>query len=664
MTPYATFLYFGLLLYLALPTLGMRLLGLRVARGWLLAAMALLALAQYPGFLQVSLGHMVREMWLVLGYGIYQFLLIQVFLAVRVRVAPPAMARAAAPVGSLSRTASIDGGKGGAVATAPPPRAAAGGAPRASRWIFYATVLLSLLPLLIAKFLPLAWRDHEFGFIGISYVTFRSLDVVFSVQDGVLKSVPALELMVFTLFMPTISSGPVDRFRRFDADWKSKLGRPGLLSDLDSAVHRIFTGFLYKFIIAYLISEHWMNPALAHKGVLAGISYMYAYTFYLFFDFAGYSEFAIGVSHLFGIHPPENFNYPFLARDIRDFWNRWHMSLSYWFRDHVYMRFVLAASKGKWFANKYAASYLGYFLSFGLMGLWHGTQGYFLLYGLYHGILLSGFDWFSRANKQRKWWGTGPLWNAAAVLVTFHFVAFGLLLFSGRIGPGGAAAAESAATANPGQVPPVYDLAIDQCDCDLIAGWAWVETQPMTPIDLDIYVDGKLLTTVTAGEFRHDLLVAGKGTGRHAFTLPTPPQFKDGSLHLVELRVAGQNITSRRGKANLQCDGAALPADGNLQGGIDEATPVRIAGWLFDPEDPDKRLQLTLSEGESKIADLTADQLRPDLLKRGKGDGRHAFAFPTPPQLKDGKPHQITITVQGTKQPRRTTVEYPLSQKR
>ena len=73
---------------------------------------------------------------------------------------------------------------------------------------------------------------------------------------------------------------------------------------------------------------------------------MYAYSLYLFFDFAGYTAFAIGVGYLFGIHTPENFQRPFLARDIRDFWNRWHISLSWWFRDHVYMRFVMAASDG------------------------------------------------------------------------------------------------------------------------------------------------------------------------------------------------------------------------------------------------------------------------------------------------------------------------------
>src|SRR5439155_15705196 len=125
--------------------------------------------------------------------------------------------------------------------------------------------------------------------------------------------------------------------------------------DLDSAVHRVFTGFLYKFILAALVKQYWMDFVAMGAAPLDVVSYMYAYTFYLFFDFAGYSNFAIGFSYLFGIHTPENFNRPFLATNIRDFWNRWHITLSWWLRDHVYMRFLLAATKGRWFRSKNVA---------------------------------------------------------------------------------------------------------------------------------------------------------------------------------------------------------------------------------------------------------------------------------------------------------------------
>jgi membrane protein involved in D-alanine export len=97
------------------------------------------------------------------------------------------------------------------------------------------------------------------------------------------------------------------------------------------------------------------------------------------------------------------------------------------------MRFLLAAAKGKWFRGKHTASHLGLFLTFGLMGLWHGTQLHYLIYGLYHAALLSGFDTFARWNKQHKRWGESRPWRIASIVLTFHAVCFGLLIFSGRL---------------------------------------------------------------------------------------------------------------------------------------------------------------------------------------------------------------------------------------
>ena len=210
---------------------------------------------------------------------------------------------------------------------------------------------------------------------------------------------------------------------------------------------------------------------------------MYGYSLYLFFDFAGYSAFAVGVSYLLGIHTPENFNRPFLAGNIKDFWNRWHISLSTWFRDHVYMRFMLAATKGRWFTGKYTASYLGFFLTFGLMGLWHGIEPYYLLYGLYHGTLLVGHDLFTRWNKPRRVWGNGPLWRAAGTLVTFHLVCLGFLLFSGRIGPTWKPASSvSPATevAAPGFVP-LHEWS----DAQTIRNRAWHAGRPDLPVKVE-----------------------------------------------------------------------------------------------------------------------------------------------------------------------------------
>ncbi len=394
MIPYADFLYFGVVLYVVvpgiIPGLAQR---LRLTQFWILAATAVMLLIQYyapqplvPGIIP---GTVPREVEIVVAYALCEWLVARAFLAVR-------------------RQAKLNG-------------------------VYHLALILGLAPLAAAKFVPLFAPAYTLGFLGISYLTFRSLDVVIGIQDGLITDLPLGRYLAFMLFFPTISSGPVDRYRRFALDWNRGRTRAEFMQDLDGAIQRVFKGLLYKFIIAALIQQYWLDPA-AHGGEWFDLaSYMYAYAFYLFFDFAGYSCFAIAFSYLLGIHTPENFNRPFFARNIREFWDRWHISLSWWFRDHVYTRLVFNATKGKWFKNKYVAGYLGFLLSMGLMGLWHGTAWYYLLYGLYHGVLLVGHDLFARWNKQHPLWGQGRLWQALSILITFNLVCLGLLIFSGRL---------------------------------------------------------------------------------------------------------------------------------------------------------------------------------------------------------------------------------------
>jgi membrane protein involved in D-alanine export len=390
MTPYIDFLYFGiLLLYIVVPTLLFSPFK-QLTRFWLVIATVIMLVIQYSGKHNLTATLQIMEFVTVLGFALLEWLVAGSFLLLRKRLS--------------------------------------------NRWVFYLALALGLAPLLVTRIMVFSQPDYPLIFAGLSYVTFRSLDVIFGIQDGLIHSLPPAQYLTFLLFFPTISSGPIDRYQRFAEDWKRDRTRAEFLADLDGAIHRVFTGFLYKFILAALIKQYWLDPVSHGMDYFHVGSYMYAYTFYLFFDFAGYSAFAVGFSYLFGIHTSENFNRPFLSRDMRDFWNRWHMSLSFWFRDHIYNRFVFAALKGHWFKNRYTASYLGYMLTMGLMGIWHGTALHYLIYGLYHGLLLSGTDWLSqRYKKNRLLNDNGFVWRAASILLTFHLVAFGLLIFSGRL---------------------------------------------------------------------------------------------------------------------------------------------------------------------------------------------------------------------------------------
>jgi membrane protein involved in D-alanine export len=468
-----------MLLYLVIPTLVMGWFGRANAKWCLLLTVLLLPLPLWD-FVSPKPGLEIRQLWIAGGYGLWEILIAVAFLKWK------------------------------------------------NRGTFYAAVILTILPLGVTKFLPLFTPEGMFGFLGISYVTFRALDVVFSINDKVITKLNFGQLLGFLFFFPTLSSGPIDRYRRFGQDWNRIRGRHEFIEDFDAAVQRVFQGFLYKFIIAALLRTYWVDPAAKHLGFWASANYMYAYTFYLFFDFAGYSAFAIGFSRLFGIRTPENFDKPFLSKNIRDFWNRWHISLSFWFRDHIYMRFLLTAGKKKWFKGKHTASYIGLFLTFGIMGVWHGPERHYILYGLYHATLLCCYDAFARWNKQKKFWKDGPLERVVDVLLTFHFFAFGLLIFSGRF--------------SPPQVPRHEEMA-ERWDCRHLDGWVWDATKPNEPLAVDVSVDDVYVGRVMANEPRDDMRSRGYSNVAHGFTFKLPDYIRDGKEHTIDAHVVDGQIT-------------------------------------------------------------------------------------------------------------------------
>lgn len=298
--------------------------------------------------------------------------------------------------------------------------------------LLYRLALLgSLLPLVTAKLSPFLGHS-PFGFLGISYVTFKCLQMVIEIRDGLIFQPLFRDFLAFLLFFPTLSSGPIDRYRRFTKDFYITPGPGEYRELLYVGINRIFQGFLYKFILAVLIKVYWLDKVVLPPWQVASFfSYMYAYGLYLFFDFAGYSAFAIGVSNILAIKTPENFNRPFLSANIKEFWNRWHMSLSYWFRDYVYMRLVMALTRKKRLRSKFAISSVGYLSLFGLMGVWHGLERHYFAYGLYHAALMIGYDAWEKLNKEKKLWGPGPYTRVISIILTFHFVCFGFVIFSG-----------------------------------------------------------------------------------------------------------------------------------------------------------------------------------------------------------------------------------------
>lgn len=311
--------------------------------------------------------------------------------------------------------------------------------------IFVSTVLLSILPLVIVKFTPLFPNDHGFniGFLGISYLTFKTVQVIMELRDGTIKEISWQQYLQFLLFFPTISSGPIDRYRRFVKDYDHVPDRKTYLADVDQAVFYLFQGFLYKYILGYifgtLLLPNVSQAALSQRYALGGtgiswylLAYMYVYSMYLFFDFAGYSLFAVSISYFMGIKTPMNFNKPFLAHNIKEFWNRWHMTLSFWFRDFIFMRFTFWVMKHHWVKNRVRMSQLAYLVNFLVMGFWHGITWYYIVYGLFHAAAIILNDYWLRYKKKHADQIPHNKWTEGlAIFATFNIVCLSFLIFSG-----------------------------------------------------------------------------------------------------------------------------------------------------------------------------------------------------------------------------------------
>lgn len=311
--------------------------------------------------------------------------------------------------------------------------------------VFVSTVIMSILPLVIVKFTPLFpnYNGFNIGFLGISYLTFKTVQVIMELRDRTIKEISWSQYLHFLLFFPTISSGPIDRYRRFIKDYENIPDRSAYLDDVSKAVFYLIQGFLYKYILGYifgtLLLPNVARAAMSQSSAFGGtgiswylLGYMYVYSMYLFFDFAGYSLFAVSISYFMGIKTPMNFNKPFLAHNIKEFWNRWHMTLSFWFRDFIFMRFTFWVMKHRWVKNRVRMSQLAYLVNFLIMGFWHGLTWYYIVYGLFHAAAIIINDYWLRYKKNHAdKIPHNKFTEGLAIFVTFNIVCFSFLIFSG-----------------------------------------------------------------------------------------------------------------------------------------------------------------------------------------------------------------------------------------
>lgn len=300
-----------------------------------------------------------------------------------------------------------------------------------SESVYFVFLILSISPLLIYKFSSLVGYSI-FGFIGISYMTFKCIQYVMEIKDGLIKEVSASNFFYLNLFFPSLISGPIDRSRRFDDDVNEFKSKSEYIELLTSGLQKILIGAFYKFVISQLIYPYMQNYSQGN-GIKTIVAYMYLYGFYLFFDFAGYSLMAIGTGNIFGVRLPDNFNKPFISKDIKEFWDRWHISLSYWFRDFVFSRVIRRMIRNKRIKNKLTRASVAFIINMLIMGLWHGLSLNYIIYGLYHGMLLAVTEVYQKKSKFHKKNKSNVWYKFVSWGITFNLVMLGFLIFSGRI---------------------------------------------------------------------------------------------------------------------------------------------------------------------------------------------------------------------------------------
>ncbi|MBR4992326.1 MAG: MBOAT family protein [Clostridia bacterium] len=262
--------------------------------------------------------------------------------------------------------------------------------------------------------------------IGISFYTFQILSYVIDLHWGRVKvQRNPFYLALYLSFFPQLIAGPIVRYQTVEEEIRHRREN---LDEMVTGAKRFIVGLAKKVLLAN-------NVAAVAELVYAGDKALYgtamywlaavAYTLQIYFDFSGYSDMAIGLGRIFGFHFLENFNYPYIARSITDFWRRWHISLSTWFRDYIYIPLGgNRVSKGRWVVNL--------LIVWVLTGFWHGAQWNFIFWGLYYGVLLLAEKLFLQKLLDRL-----PAlfqWLYTMVIVIVGWVFFNLTDFSQMLG--------------------------------------------------------------------------------------------------------------------------------------------------------------------------------------------------------------------------------------
>jgi alginate O-acetyltransferase complex protein AlgI len=288
-------------------------------------------------------------------------------------------------------------------------------------------------------FLPDNVLTNVLKTIGLSFILFKIIHVLVDARSGTLRKLEFFTYLNYCLSFTTFLMGPIQRYQDYYDQWYGHKQAIDLTFEAHlNAVLRILLGLVKVYVLVLWVNKFALraDTNVLELSMAGLVVRLYAFYFYLYLNFSGYCDIVIGIGSLFGVRPPENFNMPFIAQNISDFWQRQHRSLTLWLTDYVFSPAYKAMLSGDALSRSpMLAGSLALFLTMLVSGLWHGTSVGFLLFGLAHGLYLVTYHIWDHLLVRN--WGRKRIarfrttWPARAtgIFLTFNAAAMALLFF-------------------------------------------------------------------------------------------------------------------------------------------------------------------------------------------------------------------------------------------
>ena len=270
---------------------------------------------------------------------------------------------------------------------------------------------------------------------GLSYMVFKVISLYIDERrsKGIISFI---DFFNFTAFVPTLLIGPLDRFKRFNADVEK--GYANINEKMiGKGWDNLIMGLLYKFIIAEAIRRYILVNLVDDGSIIYHLSYMYTYLLYLFFDFAGYSLLAMSFGNFLGVDVPFNFDKPFLAENPKVFWKKWHKTLGDWLNDYFFKPIFKYLTTKK-YKTSITRQNIALMLTFTLMGFWNGFELHYILSGMLFGLYSVIHNYYiykcKRTKKDVVFGNLNPKYvRIISIFIMFNAVAFAIYIFSGKL---------------------------------------------------------------------------------------------------------------------------------------------------------------------------------------------------------------------------------------